>query len=440
MTDAFPPTQPPRRPAWLAWIIIWLAVGYLVLSNMVPDLRRHKSSADDANDVQLSAAAKYAIGTHQLSPASSTQLLQSIDPYAKTPDEKVRAAIAAGELQDAKTALSRLDAIDAKDPELKPDIENLRTIYTSGVNHLDSAQKQRLLDRYQFFGRVALSFGQPDSDPLRKSVKHDSVRTVIILISALGIGVFAAFAGFILLILAIVFLSTGTIRAAYIAPPPITNVYVEMFAVYLVSFFLITLAMGAIGHGDVPLSWYWIASIVLPIAIFWGLFRGISWNDMRQALGWHGGRGILVELPLGIVGYIAGLPIVIAGFGITFMLLKLAHITPSHPIQSVPTGSPWQALQLYGIACVWAPVIEETMFRGALFNHMRGRWNWLISASVVAFIFASIHPQGWTFIPVLGAIAIVLAGIREWRGSILPSMIAHATNNFVMVSLLLAVK
>jgi len=68
---------------------------------------------------------------------------------------------------------------------------------------------------------------------------------------------------------------------------------------------------------------------------------------------------------------------------------------------------------LYALACVIAPVLEETMFRGALFHHLRRRWGWLISAGVVAIIFASIHVQGWTVAPTLATIALVLAAIRD---------------------------
>ena len=77
--------------------------------------------------------------------------------------------------------------------------------------------------------------------------------------------------------------------------------------------------------------------------------------------------------------------------------------------------------------------------RIAQLNHLRRRWNWLISASVVALLFAAIHPQGWTLIPALGSIAIVLAALREWRGSIWAPIAAHATNNFIVLSLALAV-
>jgi membrane protease YdiL (CAAX protease family) len=94
---------------------------------------------------------------------------------------------------------------------------------------------------------------------------------------------------------------------------------------------------------------------------------------------------------------------------------------------------------LYLLVSVFAPVMEETMFRGALFHHLRRRWGWAVSAPIVAFIFAVIHPQGWVAVPVLGSIALVLAALREWRGSLIAPMVAHACNNFIVLTLALAV-
>jgi len=72
-----------------------------------------------------------------------------------------------------------------------------------------------------------------------------------------------------------------------------------------------------------------------------------------------------------------------------------------------------------------------------LFHHLRGRWAWAPSAAVVAVIFAAIHPQGWVAVPVLASIALALAALREWRGSIIASMTAHAFNNFMAITVAL---
>ena len=118
---------------------------------------------------------------------------------------------------------------------------------------------------------------------------------------------------------------------------------------------------------------------------------------------------------------------------------KNTNAAPTHPIVHMLQGDGWHVLKLYGLACVFAPLLEEAMFRGALFHHLRRRWNWLISATIVALLFAIIHPQGWTLVPTLGAIAIVLAALREWRGSLLASITAHATNNFIVLTIALLV-
>jgi membrane protease YdiL (CAAX protease family) len=91
-------------------------------------------------------------------------------------------------------------------------------------------------------------------------------------------------------------------------------------------------------------------------------------------------------------------------------------------------------------AVVAAPVMEETFFRGALFAHLRSRWRWLVAGPLVGFIFAAIHPQGWTAIPVLGGIGIFLCALREWRSSLIAPMTAHALNNLAILSLLLIVR
>ena len=69
------------------------------------------------------------------------------------------------------------------------------------------------------------------------------------------------------------------------------------------------------------------------------------------------------------------------------------------------------------------------MFRGMLFGHMRERFGWWTSALVVAILFAIVHPQGIVGVPVISALALVFAGIREWRGSIIGCMAAHALHN-----------
>jgi membrane protease YdiL (CAAX protease family) len=55
---------------------------------------------------------------------------------------------------------------------------------------------------------------------------------------------------------------------------------------------------------------------------------------------------------------------------------------------------------------------------------------------VVSFLFAVIHPQGFLAVPPLMSLALAFTLMREWRGTLLPPMIAHGINNAVATLLL----
>jgi membrane protease YdiL (CAAX protease family) len=63
--------------------------------------------------------------------------------------------------------------------------------------------------------------------------------------------------------------------------------------------------------------------------------------------------------------------------------------------------------------------------------------NVVVSVLVTSFIFAAIHPQGWVAIPALMGIAVGMNLLREWRGTILPSMIVHGMSNGLVTSMML---
>src|SRR4029450_3657123 len=109
------------------------------------------------------------------------------------------------------------------------------------------------------------------------------------------------------------------------------------------------------------------------------------------------------EMAAGLGGYLAGMGVIVCGVLVTAILASYNHVRAASPIVQALHGGPWRLVGLYALACVFAPVMEETMFRGALFHHLRQRWGWAPSAIIVSTIFAMLHPQGWVAIPALGA-------------------------------------
>jgi len=244
--------------------------------------------------------------------------------------------------------------------------------------------------------------------------------------------------GFGFFIVAIYLQVKGRLGRAYVPNPAARSFYLEGFAIYFVLFIL---GFGLIRRyfGLMSLQWEWLALVIIPIVMLWLRWNGVPIAEQRTAFGWHKGKGWLREAGAGIAGYLAGIVVVMAGFVVTYFLMKRTGISPQHPLVQMLQGSRWHVLGLYLLVSVFAPLMEETMFRGALFHHLRSRWGWAISAPIVAFVFAIIHPQGWVAVPVLGSIAIVLAALREWRGSLIAPMVAHACNNFIVLTLALAV-
>ncbi len=81
---------------------------------------------------------------------------------------------------------------------------------------------------------------------------------------------------------------------------------------------------------------------------------------------------------------------------------------------------------------IFAPIFEELAFRGLLFAMLRRRFQFLPAALISAAIFALAHgysPIG--FISVLWS-GFLWAWIYERTGSLIPGMIAHATNNLLV--------
>ena len=106
-------------------------------------------------------------------------------------------------------------------------------------------------------------------------------------------------------------------------------------------------------------------------AMLWPLLRGMTWQGLCGALGWYRGQGIIREMFAGIIGYLAGLPIVALSAVFAYVLSSRSHTVATHPLVFSDTHGIWRIIELYLLASVFAPLVEETMFRGALFNHLR---------------------------------------------------------------------
>jgi membrane protease YdiL (CAAX protease family) len=430
-----------RVPTLISWVIIFGLAGLIVFGNA----RAGESPATQRmlNDERARMSAMLAVYLKSLRTDAKTSLvreqmsvlIKQMESDARTANDKIRVAILAGETLGADAALKRLDEISEAGTAETADILVLQAIYGQAPGKVDAEEKTDLIQRHGYLGRVATAFGVPADKEPRKTLESEAFWFTMKL-SVLGVGLMIllglSVAGFIL---GVVWYYRGKIRNAYVSTVSWSSPFLEAFALYLVLYVGLGLALRSVG--PISLHWTWLALVILPVVWGWTVLRGTNSEQRRQAFGWHRGRGFWREVGAGVGGYLAGLVVIAIGCLLTLLLVQITGTRAASPIVNELGGGPWRLVGVYALSCIFAPFMEETMFRGLLFHHLRQRWSWVVSAALVSVVFAMLHPQGWVAIPALTSIAFVLAGLREWRGSLIAPMAAHAFSNGLVLTLAL---
>jgi membrane protease YdiL (CAAX protease family) len=321
------------------------------------------------------------------------------------------------------------------------------------AKHLDAPSvspdaRAFLRKQLDWFGDLALApKGGPDAEA-RENVLVPAERTAVGLLGGLGVAAVVGLFGLIGLGLFLAFLFGGRLRSGIQRPFAYGGVYAETFAVWILLYLLLSLAASRLPWEEQRLILSGVIALVSLVALAWPVLRGVPWRQVRQDVGWTFGRTPPLEPVLGVACYVMAIPLLVIGVLLTLALVQLQAAVrheppemPSHPIVTILGHADWQVLlELLLLASVIAPIVEETMFRGVLYRHLReasatyGRVGGILaSALVVSFVFAAIHPQGWTGIPALMALAFAFSLVREWRGTLLPPMIAHGLNNTIVM-------
>jgi len=380
------------------------------------------------------------------------------DAEAVSEDEKAQSPFElTGEQQRVLQILSKLYP-----PVTDEEIEGAEPAEIA-VEALDRADREFLADELRWFGKLALAPAGTDDAGAREAVLTAAQRTFLTLLLSLISAAVVGLGGLIGLIVTIVFALVGRLRSGVKTGRAHHGVYAETFALWLIVFFPLQLVAGAVTQNAPRLQLLAsiIAFVLSLVVVGWPVLRGIPWRQVRADIGWTAGRQPPVEPLAGLACYAMALPLLAAGLLITLVLLLIDQALagpqpvfaptggPAHPIVfELADGNWWSILQILLLGSVAAPLVEETMFRGVLYRHLRDASRGLglalsviISSAVTAFIFAAIHPQGWMAIPALMALATAFALAREWRGTLIVPMLMHAVSNGLvlgMLSLLLA--
>lgn len=419
-------------------------VGVVNLVGADPNLA---TQANQLNTGTLPQRQRYIVLAAELiGPEAAGQLLAELDQMI---EQELFLAPQSFEVSQSEAAvqeiLRELYAMDEQGPE-----NDLGTLPAD----LTVEQRTLLVGELDWFGELALY--PPETDDLdgRAAVIAPARRVAIVLIG----GVIAAFlamgAGFVLLAVVVVLGLTGRIKSALVPPRHPPGIYIETFAVWILLFFAMQFLAALLPFGLFGIVIGFLASL---LALYWPVLRGVPWGDVRQEIGLTSGEQPALEPLIGVGGYLMALPLLGVGILLTLILLALDSFLSTPPATFAPAGGPahpiileladsslWPKLQVLLLAAVIAPLVEETMFRGVLYHYLRAVtakwglvWSVVASATLNGLIFAAIHPQGWVAIPALMALAYAFLLLREWRGTLIPSMLVHGiSNGMVMLTLM----
>jgi len=476
MTPALPPRTPDpgsSRMSKVAWVLMLVLTACTVGVNQselfVPPPEKAETveiTPPGMDEFSLAAKAivKVAYSPFIQSADERVQLLGNVEGSARHPVDKFRAAIVTWDLSgpaDAEKALDRLSKKLSKDkkesPQLVADIHLLRAVMADGPGSLSPEEREGLTERHGWFGKLALSHGAKKSDPERAALIKGGAKIVLAVLAGCIVAVGAFVAGCVFCVLAIVRLVQGRFRPAFVPPAPGGSIFIETLAVF-VFVFLVVMKLGFTVLASVvkePPAWFETAALAaqwsMVIVPLYPLLRGVPFGDLRQRIGWHSGKGVWTEIGAGLAAYLAGLPLLGVAFGVTLILVLLYQVIltasghpdagppPNRIVEVMTSVSGLQLFLLFTLATIWAPLVEESLFRGALYRTLRSRWGIVASAVVSALFFGLMH--GYAFFMLLPVITLgfVFALTREWRGGLIGPMVAHGLHNGNVLTLALVV-
>lgn len=179
-----------------------------------------------------------------------------------------------------------------------------------------------------------------------------------------------------------------------------------------------------------------LAAIVMQLFTFAGV---LVWLRVRGALSWR----VLGPVPPTWRRVPTGVGVGIVGFIVVTLLIVVIEaaaggVEPPEQLamESALGSGPAFVLGVL-MAVVLAPIVEETVFRGVLFQALRRRWGLFPGMFVSGAVFAVMHTElsEPLYLFALWLLGIWLAAAFHRTGTLLVPILGHATFNGVAIGL-----
>jgi membrane protease YdiL (CAAX protease family) len=476
--------------SWLSWlVIICVTFGLLALSMNDPSESENNLNPPRITSMELSQLelqGKTLIFQHRIQPGqepppvSGAQVDQVANRASRVPDQMDEGtinqrwcyAVLLNELESPSQAVEHLaltnerlasaqlqldEAQQQVNQLLQKSFEECKTGLFRQSN-LKTDDIVLLREQLGWFADLLIASDKTHPE-LQRSIANQASKTFAFGFVGFLVGGLAVASGMLLIILMVPLLYFRKLKPGFTPQPSRHVLYLQTFAIWLLIFvggqvlFELFLSGLDLSGAANRLAWGLIPFVGSLVALAWPWSRGVECKELFSDIGWKM-RNPLIEIGSGIAGYLMLLPFMLLALLVFIGLTMLSDQRsandfstakgPSHPIgEYVAEGDSATIVLVILMACVAAPIVEETMFRGVFYRYLRDsnfqRAPWLsiaLACLVNSLIFAAIHPQGLLAVPLLGTLAVGFSLAREQRESLIAPMVMHGINNGI-VSLLL---
>ncbi len=424
----------------ICWILLLIAAagiaaGHARLNNAVSE------ADDDTTMAILTLQAKILAAGEAAAAGTMKRELPKLELSATRPGPARAQAVLYGLLTGDHRQFGREKAAQLldrhQDALTDPEQQRLHRLVRAAIDDpagITADDREFMETELGWFAEMILSRDLPADAPERTAPRISAYRLLAVMVIILVLAGLGVLLGCGLLILAMIQKADGRLPLRMGKPAHDGSLYLEAFTVYIWLFFLLEILPALLGFALPWLSFGGLAVLSM-VGLFWPVLRGLPGETAFRDLGLYRGEGVLKEIGSGLAGYVAVLPVVAIGFAATLVLSMYSRTEPTgHPVVVwIAHGGTGLRLAVLFLASGFAPLFEEAMFRGALFRDLRRFMGPVLSAGIMGVLFAAIHPQGLTTVPALAGLAVGFALIREWRGSLIAPMAAHALHNGFLV-------
>ncbi|MBV9124535.1 MAG: hypothetical protein JO112_14350, partial [Planctomycetes bacterium] len=308
-------------------------------------------------------------------------------------EQRLCFVILRGELRGPEDALDQLDQLRqtiARDQvSLSPSQQDLIRIVNGlyrdyhqqrfSAPNLDEADRNLLRKDLGWFGELALVPAGGPNQADREEVLNAAYRTMAAIMGLVCLWGALGLAGLTEGLVLLAFLLAGKLRSGLSDRLPHGGVYAETFALWLVLYFGLDIAVSRLAPPDFVIAGLAGAMLLSLVVLAWPVLRGVPWRQVRRDIGLWPGRQPALEPLAGLGCYALAIPLLFLGLAVFLVLLQLQAaltptanpqdqfnpiVPPSHPIVPIVVAADWWVrVQVFVLASVVAPLVEETMFR-----------------------------------------------------------------------------